>query len=83
MNSGEGGFLLTDSDEVMGQAIICAGCYEEYMLKHKEMCPPMELMAKYRLECVNYSLRMTNLQGAILLPQVLPCPPSPLYVSES
>lgn len=70
MNSGEGGFLLTNSDEVMGQAICCAGSYEEYMLKHKEMCPPMDLMVKYRLECINFSMRMTNLQGAILLPQV-------------
>jgi len=47
MNSGEGGFLLTSEEEVMGQAIVCAGCYEEYMRKHKEMCPAMELMARY------------------------------------
>eukprot|EP00941_MAST-03F_sp_MAST-3F-sp1_P001000 g1000.t1 len=70
MNSGEGGILLTNDDEIMGKAICSAGCYEDYMLKHKEFCPPMELMLKYRMECINFSLRMTNLQGAILLPQV-------------
>lgn len=70
MNSGEGGFLVTDEPEIMGKAICHAGSYEEYMLKHKEMCPAMELMVVYRETCINYSMRMTNLQGAILLPQV-------------
>jgi len=70
MNSGEGGALLTNSDQIMGRAICSAGCYEDYMLKHKEFCPPLELMMRYRMECINYSVRMTNLQGAILLPQV-------------
>jgi len=70
MNSGEGGFLMTNEDTIMGKAICHAGSYEEYMLKHQDLCPPMDLMIKYRVECVNYSVRMTNLQGAILLPQV-------------
>lgn len=70
MNSGEGGVLLTSDDEIMGQAICSAGCYEDYMLKHKEQCPPLEMMMKYRMECINFSMRMTNLQGGILLPQV-------------
>jgi dTDP-4-amino-4,6-dideoxygalactose transaminase len=70
MNSGEGGFLLTNNDDVMARAIISAGCYEEYFLKHKDLSPPRDLMMKYRTECVNYSMRMTNLQGAILLPQI-------------
>jgi dTDP-4-amino-4,6-dideoxygalactose transaminase len=70
MNSGEGGFLLTNDDHVMAKAICSAGSYEEYFLKHKELSPPRELMLEYRMTCVNYSMRMTNLQGAILLPQV-------------
>ena len=70
MNAGEGGVLLTSDDEIMGKAICSAGCYEDYMLKHKEQCPPMKLMNVYRMSEINYSMRMTNLQGAILLPQV-------------
>lgn len=70
MNSGEGGFLCTQSDDVMAKAIICAGSYEQLFEKHCEMSPPEELMRKYRKTQVNCSLRMTNLQGAILYPQV-------------
>lgn len=70
MNSGEGGFLCTDDDHIMAKSIISAGSYEELFLKHCELCPPKELMLEYRMTRVNYSIRMTNLQGAILLPQV-------------
>jgi len=70
MNSGEGGFLCTDDDDIMAKAIISAGSYEELFLKHCDLCPPRELMIKYRMTRVNYSIRMTNLQGALLFPQV-------------
>jgi len=70
MNSGEGGFLCTDDDHIMAKAIISAGCYEELFLKHCDQMPPKELMMKYRMSRVNYSIRMTNLTGALLLPQV-------------
>jgi len=70
MNSGEGGFLCTDDDHIMAKAIISAGSYEELFLKHCELCPPRELMLEYRMTRVNYSIRMTNLQGALLYPQV-------------
>jgi len=70
MNSGEGGFLCTNDDHIMAKSIISAGSYEELFLKHCELCPPKELMLEYRMTRVNYSIRMTNLQGAILLPQV-------------
>jgi len=70
INSGEGGFLLTNDDEIMARAICSAGCYEDYMLKHRDMMPDIDLMNRVKMECCNYSLRMTNLQGAIILPQV-------------
>jgi dTDP-4-amino-4,6-dideoxygalactose transaminase len=70
MNSGEGGFICTDDDDIMAKAIISSGCYEELFAKHCDMMPPRELMLKYRMTRVNYSIRMTNLQGAILYPQV-------------
>jgi len=70
MNSGEGGFICTDDDHIMAKAIIHAGSYEELFMKHCELMPPRELMVQYRMSRVNYSIRMTNLQGAILFPQV-------------
>lgn len=70
MNSGEGGFLLTSDDHVMAKAIISAGSYEQLFRKHVDLCPPIELLRKYRMTEINYSMRMTNLQGAILYPQV-------------
>ena len=70
INAGEGGFLLTDDDDVMARSIIHAGAYEMLMKKHHEMCPPMELMLEYRFKLPNYSVRMTNLQGAVILPQI-------------
>jgi len=70
MNSGEGGFLCTDDDHIMAKAIISAGSYEELYLKHCELSPPADLMKQYRMTEINFSLRMNNIQGAILLPQV-------------
>lgn len=70
MNSGEGGFLCTDDDHIMAKAIISVGCYEELFLQHCDLRPPTELMMEYRMTRVNYSIRMPNLMGAVLLPQV-------------
>lgn len=70
INSGEGGFLITNNEDIMAKAIISTGCYEELFKKHNELCPDINLMYKYRMNRVNYSIRMTNLQGAIILPQI-------------
>ena len=34
INSGEGGFLLTDDDEIAARAICYAGCYEALIEQH-------------------------------------------------
>eukprot|EP01084_Bolivina_argentea_P294226 506210_1 len=70
MNSGEGGFILTNDDNIQAKAIIMSGCYEQYYLRHNEMMPSEHIIQKYIFNYANYSLRMTNLQGAILLPQI-------------
>lgn len=70
MSSGEGGFLCTNDDHIMAKAIIHAGSYEEFFLKHCELSPPADLMKMYWMTRINFSMRMTNLQGAILLPQL-------------
>ncbi len=68
INSGEGGFLTTDDDDVMAKAIIYSG---SYMLFERHLAaPPKEAFARIRFETPNYSGRMDNLRAAILRPQV-------------
>lgn len=68
INSGEGGLLTTDDDEVMAKAIIYSG---SYMLYERHLAaPPKEAFARIRFETPNYSGRMDNLRAAILRPQL-------------
>ena len=68
LNSGEGGFLTTDDDEIMARAIIYSGSYMLYE-RHGTL-PPPEVFARIRLETPNYSGRMDNLRAAILRAQL-------------
>lgn len=68
MNSGEGGFLISDDAEVMARAIILSGSYMLYG-KHRA-APPEEVFRKVRLDTPNVSGRMDNLRAAILRPQL-------------
>ena len=68
MNSGEGGLLTTDDDEVMARAIIYSGSYMLYE-RHGTL-PPAETFASIRLQTPNYSGRMDNLRATLLLAQL-------------
>ncbi|MDX2453662.1 DegT/DnrJ/EryC1/StrS family aminotransferase, partial [Desulfosarcina sp.] len=68
MNSGEGGLLVTDDDEVMAKAIIYSGSYMIYE-RHISR-PPMEVFEKIKTQVPNYSCRMDNLRAGILRPQL-------------
>ena len=68
MNSGEGGLLVTDDDEVMAKAIIYSGSYMLY--ERHGARPPMEVFEKIKTQVPNYSCRMDNLRAAILRPQL-------------
>jgi dTDP-4-amino-4,6-dideoxygalactose transaminase len=68
MNSGEGGFLVSDDAEVMARAIILSGSYMLYG-KHRA-APPEEVFQRVRLDTPNVSGRMDNLRAAILRPQL-------------
>ena len=68
MNSGEGGFLTTDDDEIAARAVIMSGSYMLYGA-HGAI-PPEEVFRKVRLETPNCSARMDNLRAAILRPQL-------------
>ncbi|MCP4471777.1 MAG: aminotransferase class I/II-fold pyridoxal phosphate-dependent enzyme [Gammaproteobacteria bacterium] len=68
LNSGEGGLLTTDDDEIMARAIIYSGSYMLYA-RHGTL-PAPEHFAQVRLQTPNYSGRMDNLRATILLAQL-------------
>ena len=68
MNSGEGGFLVTDNEQLMARAIMLSG---SYMLYEKHLAaPPPEAFEALRYETPNISGRMDHLRAAILRPQL-------------
>lgn len=68
INSGEGGFLISDDAEVMARAVLLSGSYMLYA-RHRA-APPPEAFAAVRMEVPNISGRMDNLRAAILRPQL-------------
>ena len=68
VNSGEGGFLVTDDAEVAARAVMLSG---SYMLYERHLAaPPKEAFDAVKYETPNISGRMDNLRAAILRPQV-------------
>jgi len=70
INTGEGGYIFTDDDEYMAFFIFSAGCYEQLFKKHQEMTPSQTAVDATRFTTPNYSCRMTNIQAAMVLPQI-------------
>jgi dTDP-4-amino-4,6-dideoxygalactose transaminase len=68
MNSGEGGFLVTDDEEVMARAVILSGSYMLY--NRNGTVPPEEVFERVKYDTPNVSGRMDNLRAAILRPQL-------------
>ncbi|QIE44104.1 aminotransferase [Pseudohalocynthiibacter aestuariivivens] len=68
MNSGEGGLLVTDDDEVMARAIMLSGSYMLY--GRNGTPPPDEVFERVKYETPNVSGRMDNLRAATLRPQL-------------
>jgi len=69
INSGEGGFLLTDDPEIAAQTAVIAGAYEGLSGKHKTV-PGPEHFANKPVQLPNYSLRMSNLAASVIRPQI-------------
>ena len=68
MNSGEGGLLVTDDDDVMAQAILFSG---SYMLYDRHVSrPPEDVFEAYKKITPNFSMRMDNLRAVLLRPQL-------------
>lgn len=68
MNSGEGGFLVTDDPDVAARAVILSGSYMLY--ERHGAAPGPEAFQNVRLETPNMSGRMDHLRAAILRPQL-------------
>ena len=68
VNSGEGGFLVSDDAEFMARAVILSGSYMLY--ERHRAAPPPEVFENIRYETPNVSGRMDNLRAAILRPQL-------------
>lgn len=68
INSGEGGFIVSDDAELMARATILSGSYMLYG-RHKAG-PAEEIFRDIRLDTPNCSGRMDNLRAAILRPQL-------------
>jgi dTDP-4-amino-4,6-dideoxygalactose transaminase len=68
INSGEGGLLVTDDDRVAAQAILYSGSYMFYERHIRR--PDLKLFEEYKYILPNLSLRMSNLEAALIRPQL-------------
>ncbi|TNF22026.1 MAG: aminotransferase [Rhodobacteraceae bacterium] len=72
VNSGEGGFLVTDDEEVAARAVILSG---SYMLYGRHLAAPgPEVFERVKYHTPNVSGRMDNLRAALLRPQLAALP---------
>ena len=69
INSGEGGFLLTDDEDIAAKCAVYAGAYEGLAGKHLTV-PGPEAFAGLPESIPNYSLRMSGLAAAVVRPQI-------------
>ncbi|WP_299742064.1 DegT/DnrJ/EryC1/StrS family aminotransferase [uncultured Tateyamaria sp.] len=68
VNSGEGGFLVTDDPHLAAKAVMLSG---SYMLFERHLAaPPKEAFDDIKYHTPNISGRMDNLRAAILRPQI-------------
>ena len=68
INSGEGGLLVTDDDDIAARVILMSGCYmmyEQHILK-----PPNHVFERWKYLAPNFSMRMSNLAALLLRPQL-------------
>ncbi len=67
-NSGEGGLLVTDDEDIAAQAILFSG---SYMLYASHLARPAdEVFERWKYLTPNFSLRMSNLAAAVARPQL-------------
>lgn len=68
INSGEGGLLITNDDDIAAQVILMSG---SYMLYGQHLLRPADaVFERWRYTIPNFSLRMSTLAAALLRPQI-------------
>lgn len=74
LNSGEGGFLCTDDEDIAARVIVAAGGYEKFFMTHFA-APGAEAFERVKpLTIPNYSVRMSSLTAAAVRPQIVELP---------
>jgi dTDP-4-amino-4,6-dideoxygalactose transaminase len=68
VNTGEGGVLATDDDDIAARAILYSGSYMLYGLHRAR--PPESAFERWKLSTPNYSLRMSNIVAALARSQL-------------
>jgi dTDP-4-amino-4,6-dideoxygalactose transaminase len=68
MNSGEGGLLVTDDEEIAARAVLLSGSY--MLFDRHDAAPEVDEYDTLKYEMPNISGRMDNLRAAILRPQL-------------
>ncbi len=68
VNSGEGGLLVTDDDDIAARAILRSGSYMLYT-QHRAR-PPAAVFERHRYTVPNCSMRMSALAAALIRPQL-------------
>ena len=68
INSGEGGLIVCDDEDIAAQLILYSGCYMLYD-QHKSK-PGAAVMEKWAPLIPNFSMRMSNLSACLLRPQL-------------
>ena len=68
INSGEGGLVVTDDEDLAARAILLSGSYMLYA-QHRAR-PPLEVFERHRYAVPNCSMRMSGLVAAILRRQL-------------
>ncbi len=68
LNSGEGGLLITDDEELAARAVLLSGSYMLYSAH--PAAPGPDVFERVKYDTPNISGRMDNLRAAILRPQL-------------
>lgn len=68
VNSGEGGLIVTDDEDLAARAILLSGSYMLYE-QHRAR-PAMEVFERHRFTTPNCSMRMSGLVASLLRPQL-------------
>ncbi len=68
INSGEGGILVTDNEELAAKAILYSGSY--MLFGQHQSKPSQAVFDKYKGVIPNFSIRMSDLVACLLRPQL-------------